>query len=172
MLYIYFWGGGGGELQFLRPWEQQFTSWIENTNHEWMYFQFIKICSTHAAKCTNRSKPTFKVRCLYSSFVQASTGYKHCLLPRAKVFRLTVQHCTLSLIYTFWKCSVLVILPRLNSTQIETRPRIGYLSATHDSTLLASYWFFSFVNKMVRHHSLNFFFFLIYLTLDIIVISK
>jgi hypothetical protein len=54
---------------------QQYTStysfWVENTNHEWMYLQSIKSVKHNAAKSVNRSilKQTFRVRCLYGSFV-------------------------------------------------------------------------------------------------------
>ncbi len=51
---------------------QQFTSWVENTNYEWMYLQSIKSVKNNATKSINREKPTLRVRCLYSSFVHAS----------------------------------------------------------------------------------------------------
>ncbi len=34
---------------------QQFTSWVENTNHEWMYLQSIQSVKHNAAKSVNRS---------------------------------------------------------------------------------------------------------------------
>jgi hypothetical protein len=34
---------------------QQFTSWAENTNHEWLYLQSIKSVKHNAAKSVNRS---------------------------------------------------------------------------------------------------------------------
>ncbi len=42
------------KVQFLLPWVQQFTSWVENTNHEWMYLQSIKSIKQKAAKSVNR----------------------------------------------------------------------------------------------------------------------
>jgi hypothetical protein len=39
----------------LRPVGQQFTSWVENTNHERMYLQSIKSVKHNAAKSINRS---------------------------------------------------------------------------------------------------------------------
>jgi hypothetical protein len=33
----------------------QFTSWVENTNHELMYLQSIKSVKQNAAKSVNRS---------------------------------------------------------------------------------------------------------------------
>ena len=38
-----------------RPWGQQFTSWVENTNHEWMYLQSKKSVKHNAAMSVNRS---------------------------------------------------------------------------------------------------------------------
>ncbi len=43
------------QVYFLRPWEQQFTSWVENTNHEWMRLQSIKSVKDNATKSINRS---------------------------------------------------------------------------------------------------------------------
>jgi hypothetical protein len=49
----------------LRPWGQQFTSWVENTN-QWVYvyLQSIKSVKHNAAKSVNRSKGSVS---LYSS---------------------------------------------------------------------------------------------------------
>jgi hypothetical protein len=53
------------------------------------------------------------------------------MLARAKVFRRTEQDCTLYLISLFFMCPLLVILPRLNCTLLETRQlrRTPYLEA-------------------------------------------
>ncbi len=58
--------GGGGQREgtvegqqytsiVLCPWGQQFTSWVENTNYEWIYLQSIKSVKQIAAKFVNRS---------------------------------------------------------------------------------------------------------------------
>ncbi len=48
---------------------------LKNTNHDWMYLQSIKSVKQNAAKSVNRSterKATYRVWCLYSSFVHGS----------------------------------------------------------------------------------------------------
>ena len=50
----------------LRPCGQQFTSWVENTNPERMYLH---------KQVNFKEKPTFRVRCLYYSFVHAQPPY-------------------------------------------------------------------------------------------------
>ncbi len=59
---------------------------------------------------------------LVKSGRETSTEYQlPAMLAREKVFRRTVQDCTLSLIYLFWMYLMFVILPRPNCTQVETR---------------------------------------------------
>jgi hypothetical protein len=62
------WEGGRGEVRekvegqqctSITPWSmgagQQFTSWVANTNHEWMCLQSIKSVQHNAAKSVNRA---------------------------------------------------------------------------------------------------------------------
>ncbi len=56
------WEGRGGQREGRGEtvhncclWGQQFTSWVENTSHEWMYLQSIKSVKHNAAKSVNRS---------------------------------------------------------------------------------------------------------------------
>ncbi len=59
--------------------------------------------------------------CIFISLIperEASTEYIPC--EPGKIFRCTVQDCTLSLVYFYKMYSVLVILPRLTFTQLET----------------------------------------------------
>jgi hypothetical protein len=58
VLYVYFGKEGGGQREGTGATVhkgQQFTRWVENTNHEWMYLQSIKSVKTHVAKSINRT---------------------------------------------------------------------------------------------------------------------
>jgi hypothetical protein len=48
-------GATVNKYHIVHTWGQQFTSWVENTNHELMYFQSIKSVQQNAAKAVNRS---------------------------------------------------------------------------------------------------------------------
>ncbi len=54
-----------------QKYRSKFTSWVENTNHEWMYLHSIKSVKDNAAKSVNRSifkeKPMFGVFIVHSS---------------------------------------------------------------------------------------------------------
>jgi hypothetical protein len=57
--------GGGGQREgtiegqqytsIVSPWGQQFTSWEENTNHEWMYLQSINFVKHIATMSVTQS---------------------------------------------------------------------------------------------------------------------
>ncbi len=76
---------------FITAW-RQFTSWVENTNHEWMYLQSIKSVKRNAARSIiNRSilkksrRIGFSVFIVHSSMVKGQKGSSRLLMGMGKI---------------------------------------------------------------------------------------